>query len=93
MKATSYSHHKNEAVDLIPGGGLRRIFFRNRSNMARIATKLRQNAFQTISDVSFFDTEKKNSAKISFLADLVWILKSHGRTDLKINFLVYFCSR
>ena len=33
--------------------------------MARIATKLCQNAFQTILDVSFFDAEKKFSAKIS----------------------------
>ena len=39
--------------------------FGNVSNMARIGTKLCQNAFQTISDVSFFDAEKIISAKIS----------------------------
>ena len=41
------------------------IIFRNCSNMARIVTKLCQNAFQTISDVSFFDAEKNLSAQIS----------------------------
>ena len=33
--------------------------------MARIGAKLCQNAFRTIPDVSFFDTEKKISAKFS----------------------------
>ena len=55
--------HRYDAVDLIPGGGLRWKFFRNCSNMARIATKLCPNAFQTIPDVSFFDAEKFFSAK------------------------------
>ena len=66
--------------------------------MAQIATKLCQNAFQTISDVSFFDTEKKIvgenvGSEILFFADLAWFWASHGRTDVKISLLVEFCSR
>ena len=43
--------------------------------MARIGTKLRQNAFRTISDISFFDAEKKFSAKFLdgyFCFLLIW---------------------
>ena len=36
--------------------------FRNSSNMARIGTKLCQNAFQTIPDVSFFDAPPKTKS-------------------------------
>ena len=39
-------------------------FVRNSSNMARIGTKLCQNAFRTIPDISFFDVEKQISVKI-----------------------------
>ena len=45
------------------------------SNMARIGTKLSQNAFQTIPDVSFFDAEKNFLTKISdrnFRFLLIW---------------------
>ena len=34
------------------------------SNMARIAAKIRQNAFRTICNFQFFDAEKKCSVKI-----------------------------
>ena len=43
--------------------------------MARIATKLCQNSFETISDISFFDAEKKKSAKFSdrkFCSSPIW---------------------
>ena len=50
--------------------------FGNVSNMARIGTKLRQNAFQTISDVSFFDAEnifgENFGSEILFFANLAW---------------------
>ena len=67
--------------------------------MARIATKPRQNTFQTISDVSFFDAGKKIGenfeSEILFFANLVWFWASHGRTGdiVKISLLVEFCSR
>ena len=66
--------------------------------MARIGAKLYQNAFQTIPDVSFFDAnfflfDKIFGSKIAIFADLAWFWSSHGRTDLKISFLVKFCSR
>ena len=32
-------------------------------------------------------------SKIAFLANLAWFLRIYGRTDLKISFLVKFCSR
>ena len=69
------------------------------SRMAPIGPKLWENAFQTIPDVSFFDAEHKNcfgeifGSEISFFAEKARLLRSHGRTDLKINFLVKFCSR
>ena len=67
------------------------------SNLARIGTKLCQNAFQTIPDVLFFDAKKKIGEifgrKISFLANLAWILTSYSETDVKIIFYVKFCSR
>ena len=66
--------------------------------MARTAAKLCENAFQTIPDVSFFDAEKKKvddlfGSEILFFANLASFLGSHAQTDLKINFLVKFCSR
>ena len=69
----------------------------SRSNMARIDAKLCQNEFQTISDVSFFDTPAKDGeafgSNILFSANLAWFGGSHGRTDVKISFRVKFCSR
>ena len=57
--------------------------------MARIGVKLCENAFQTISDVSFFDAEKKIGedfgSEILFFADLAWFWVSHGRTDVQIS--------
>jgi len=68
------------------------------SNKAAIHAKLCQNAFQTIPDVSFFDGEnlisaKKLGLKIPSFANLARFWRSHSRTDLKIRFLVKFCSR
>ena len=39
----------------------------------------------------FFD--ENFGPKISFFANLAWFWRSHGRTELKINFLVKFCFR
>jgi len=66
--------------------------------MARIGTKLCQNAFQTIPDVLSFEAKKlffdKNlESKILFFANLAWFWRSHDRIGVKISFLVKFCSR
>ena len=61
-------------------GGQHKYFFISTSNLARIATKLCENAFQTIPNVSFFDAEKigehfrsKNIVKRKFQTDLLAI--------------------
>ena len=53
-----------DAVEIIHFGGLRWVFFRNSSNMARISAKLCQNAFQTIPKFCV-SMPKKKSSKIS----------------------------
>ena len=97
-KSLQSDDQRGEAGDLIDGPGLRCTFVRNSSNMARIGVKLCQNAFRTISDVSFFDAEQKFLAKFSyekfrFFVDSAWIWKIYGDTDVKISFRVEFCSR
>ena len=68
------------------------------SNKPPIGTKLCQNAFRTIPNVSIFDAEKKKSAKFSdqqkkFFAIFVGFWASHGKTDLTMIFYVKFCFR
>ncbi len=57
-----------EAVDLVPGGGLGENLFLTSQNMARIATKLCQNAFRTIPDDSFFDFFRRNFQMENFVS-------------------------
>ena len=69
------------------------------SKMAPFGFKLWQNAFQTIPDISFFDSETNTkSAKFldrenQFSDVLARFLRSYGETDLKIEFGVKFCFR
>ena len=68
------------------------------SKMAPFGLKLWQNAFQTIPDISFFDSEQKKVGEISgsknqFSDVLARFLRSYGETDLKIEFGVKFCFR